>query len=148
MAGALYWRHEGAAEAEDSHVDLVSPFSLSAAVRFAVFYAGVLLVVALARTYLDERWLYAVAAVAGLTDVDAITLSMARIAAQHPEQTDVAVRAIVVAVCSNTVVKTGMVWAMGDTALRRRITLATLVLIGVSAGVLAIVAAARWSGVG
>lgn len=144
--GAVTWRREARDNPEDSHVDLVSPFSLSSAIRFAAFYAGVLLLVALARRYLDERWLYAIAAVAGLTDVDAITLSMARVASQHPEQTDVAVRAIVVAVCSNTLVKTGMVWAMGDQELRRRIALATLALLGSTGLAVAAVAAARWSG--
>ena len=144
ILAAVAWRG-GSSEADGaSDVELVTPFSLGAAVRFAIFYAGVLVVVALARTYLDEAWLYAVAALAGLTDVDAITLSMARMALLHPEQREVAVRAIVVAVASNTLVKTGMVIALGDRALARRVTLSTLIVLGAAVGALALVAAARW----
>lgn len=134
VLAAVTWRKERAAEDGDNQVDLATPFSLGVAIRFAAFYAGVLLVVALARTYLDAGWMYAIAAVAGLTDVDAITLSMARLSLSDPEQTPLAVSAIVVAVASNTVVKAGMVWGMGDHALRKRIAWCTLVLLGVAAG--------------
>ena len=57
-------------------VPLKNPFSLTAAAKFAAFFAVVLLVVALVQMYWPGRGLYMVAALAGLTDVDAITLSI------------------------------------------------------------------------
>ena len=54
------------------------------------------------------------AALAGTTDVDAITLSMAQYARSGNPQ--VAAHAITIAVLSNTVVKTGMVLVLGSGA--------------------------------
>jgi uncharacterized membrane protein (DUF4010 family) len=92
--------------------------------RFALLFAAVLLAVKLVQTYLPGGSLYLVAALAGLTDVDAITLSMARYARDGGESV-VAVRAIVIAMLSNTLVKAGLVVFLGQAALRRRIGVAT-----------------------
>ena len=82
-----------------------------------------------AEAYLGETGLYLAGAVAGLTDVDAISLSMANLATANPESLKVAARTIVIAVVSNTLVKTGMAVFLGAPALRRTILLATLPLL-------------------
>jgi len=64
-----------------------------------------------------------VAALAGLTDVDAITLSMAEYAKVNPPT--VAAIAVVIAAISNTVVKCGMVTTLGGPALRLPMLLTT-----------------------
>jgi uncharacterized membrane protein (DUF4010 family) len=68
-----------------------------------------------------------VAALAGLTDVDAITLSMAEYAKANDPGT--AVRAIVVAALTNTLVKCGMVASLGGPGLRGPILFATAVIL-------------------
>jgi uncharacterized membrane protein (DUF4010 family) len=73
--------------------------------------------------------LYVVAGLAGLTDVDAITLSMADFARQGGDAAT-AVGAIVVASIANTVVKCGLVTALGSAALRTRLVPATLAILG------------------
>nr|HOP41744.1 DUF4010 domain-containing protein [Geobacteraceae bacterium] len=55
------------------------PTNLLAAVLFGGLYALVLLAVAAAKEYFGDRGLYLVAALSGLTDIDAITLSTAHI---------------------------------------------------------------------
>ena len=103
---------------------LHNPFSLTSAIKFAALFAVVLLVVKIVQAYAPETGLYYVAALAGTTDVDAITLSMAQYArAGSPE---VASHAIMIAVLSNTIVKTGMVVALGTPALRGSILVATV----------------------
>jgi len=57
--------------------DLANPFRLTEALKFTAFYAAVLLIVRAANTYLGSPGLTAAAALSGLTDVDAITLSLA-----------------------------------------------------------------------
>jgi uncharacterized membrane protein (DUF4010 family) len=104
-------------------VELKNPFSLTAAAKFAAFFAVVLLVVKLVQMYFPGRGLYMVAALAGLTDVDAITLSMADYA--KTGDTQVAVNAIVIAALTNTLVKCGMAAWLGGAALRRPILIAT-----------------------
>jgi uncharacterized membrane protein (DUF4010 family) len=114
-------------------LELKTPFSLTAAIQFAAAFAVVLLVVKLAETYLPASGLYAVAALAGLTDVDAITLSVADRARDSLDHATAA-RAIVVAAVTNTVVKAGLVALLGAPALRARILPAAAAII--AAGVL------------
>jgi len=79
------------------------------------------------QAYAPGRGLYFVAALAGTTDVDAITLSMAQYARGGDPQ--LAVRAITIAALSNTVVKAGVVMALGGRALRRPVLLSALAIV-------------------
>jgi uncharacterized membrane protein (DUF4010 family) len=104
-------------------VPLKNPFSLTAAAQFAMVFAVVLLLVKMTQFYFPGGGVYIVAALAGLTDVDAITLSMAEYAKANPPT--IAASAVVIAALSNTVVKCGMVATLGGRALRRPILLTT-----------------------
>jgi uncharacterized membrane protein (DUF4010 family) len=79
---------------------------LTAAAKFAAFFAVVLLAVKIVQENFPASGFYAVAALAGLTDVDAITLSMAEFV--KAGGTSVAATAIMIAALSNTLVKCGM----------------------------------------
>lgn len=130
LAGWFYWRGSGAARAGEarSEVPLKNPFSLWEASKFGLLFAVVLLVVQLTQRYLHGEGLYVVAAIAGLTDVDAITLSMADFARLGGDA-GTAVGAIVVAALANTVVKCGLVVALGSPALRVRLLPATVAIL-------------------
>jgi uncharacterized membrane protein (DUF4010 family) len=120
-AWLLYQRSGASAGPQD--VPLKNPFSLTAAAQFALIFAAVLLLVKLTQFYFPGGGVYIVAALAGLTDVDAITLSMAEYAKGNSPT--VAAIAVVIAAISNTVVKCGMVATLGGPALRRPMLLAT-----------------------
>jgi uncharacterized membrane protein (DUF4010 family) len=114
-----------------------NPFELGEAVKFGLLFGAVTVAAKAAEVYLGERGLYLAGAIAGLTDVDAITLSMANLAAGQPESLVVAARTIVIAAVSNTLLKTGMAASMGAPALRRiLIPIAALLLAAAAAGVL------------
>ena len=116
-----------------------NPFELGEAIKFGLLFGVVTLVAKAAEVYLGETGLYIAGALAGLTDVDAISLSMANLAAAEPESLNVAGRTIVIAVVSNTLTKTGMAVFLGAPALRRTILLATLpLLIGAAVGAMVI----------
>ena len=68
------------------------------------------------------------AGLAGLTDVDAITLSMARMARDGGGLV-LAAGAVAIAAVTNTVVKAGLVVALGSRDLARRIVPAALVIV-------------------
>jgi uncharacterized membrane protein (DUF4010 family) len=132
LAVALLMRRTRKQEpAVAASVALRNPFSLTAAMKFALFFAAVLIVVALAQRYFPSRGYYFVAALAGLTDVDAITLSMSSLVRDGGVPATTAARALVVAALSNTVVKCGMVVAIASAALRWRTVVATAVLLAV-----------------
>ena len=105
-----------------------NPFELSEAIKFGLMFGVVTVVAKAAEAYFGATGLYLAGALAGLTDVDAISLSMANLATTSPESLIVAQRTIVIAVISNTLVKCGMAAFMGAPGLRRTIFLVTLIL--------------------
>ena len=88
-----------------------------------------LLVVAGVRRYFPGQGYYVVAALAGLTDVDAITLSMASLARDGGTDAATATGAIVVAALANTLVKCGIIVGTAAVALRRRVVVVTLLVL-------------------
>ncbi|HXX48550.1 MAG TPA: DUF4010 domain-containing protein, partial [Myxococcota bacterium] len=85
-----------------------------------------------AQVYLGDAGLYLAGAIAGLTDVDAISLSMAQLAVSDPPSAEIAARTIVIAVASNTVFKAGMVAFLGAAGLRNTILASAALMIAVA----------------
>lgn len=132
VGAALYFLRGRSERGSADAVALKNPFSLWEATKFALFFTAVVLLVAVVRKELAPEAVYVVAALAGATDVDAITLSMARL-----EGTDAAsaALAVVIAAMSNTVAKTGIAWYSGARALGMRLTLAAAAMVGAGGAV-------------
>jgi uncharacterized membrane protein (DUF4010 family) len=128
-------RTSGDATASAETVPLRNPFSLTEASKFAAFFAAVLLLVKFVQLRFPGKGLYMVAGLAGMTDVDAITLSMAEYAKSGDAR--IAVGAIVIAALTNTAVKCGIVAMLGGAGLRRIVVVAT-------AGILAATLVVVW----
>jgi len=124
MTSAWLWRNSAAkASTEAGDIQLKNPFELTTAFKFAAFFALVLLGAKAATTYFGEGATYLTGVLAGTTDVDAITLSMTRLAQTGSIRTPVAVTTILLGVASNTLVKAGMAGFAGGWAFGRRITI-------------------------
>jgi uncharacterized membrane protein (DUF4010 family) len=124
IAAALLWRvSQTQAVAEAGEIHFSNPFELGSAVKFAAFFALVLLAAKAATTYFGTGATYLMGVLAGTTDVDAITLSMTRLAQTGSIGTPVAVTTILLGVASNTLVKAGMTAFAGGWAFGRRIVL-------------------------
>ncbi len=119
---ALYLAGIGSQELELQ--DDEPPSDLRAAVMFGLLYAAVLLGVAIAKEHWGDQGLYAVAAISGLTDVDAITLSTSELMRADELPTSTGWRLILVGSLANLVFKGGIVAALGHPKLRRRIGIA------------------------
>src|SRR5262245_9859945 len=114
-----------------------NPFELGEAIKFGLLFGVVTVAAKAAQAYFGEKGLYLAGAVAGLTDVDAIALSMANLAASNPESTVVAARTIVIAVLANTATKTALAASMGTPALRRTLLATTgLLLVAAIGGII------------
>ena len=111
-----------------------NPFELSEAIKFGFLFGVVTVVAKAAETYFGATGLYLAGALTGLTDVDAISLSMANLATMNPESLLIAARTIVIAVVANTLVKAVMAAFMGAPALRRTVSLATILLLIAAGG--------------
>lgn len=123
MAASALWlwlrtRNEAAARTDGQQ-----PASLKTAFSFAALYVVVLLAVAFVNERVGTRGLYVVSVVSGLTDVDAITLSVARLVGSGQIDGSQGWRLVVVGVLSNLVFKGAMAAALGDGRLRRYIAL-------------------------
>ncbi len=113
-----------------------NPFELGTALKFALLFAAVLIGSKAAAIHLGTAGTYAAGVLAGTTDVDAITLSMARLAGGQVAP-QVAATTIFLGAASNTLVKAGMAAVLGGWAFGRRVAvaLAAMLLAG-TAGVL------------
>ena len=127
-AALLYLRihRDGREASAQGHLQVSNPFSVTSAVKFAAFFAVVLVAVKIAQDNFSESGVYVVAALAGLTDVDAITLSMAELA--KTGDAHVAVVAILIAALVNTAVKCGIAFVLGGSALGKPLLWAILAM--------------------
>lgn len=124
-------------ETIETKVELSDPFRLSPALKFGAFFAFVLLVSKLATTSFGDAGTYAASVVAGLADVDAITLSLATLARTSQMDEGVAVAAITLAAITNTLVKLGITFILGSKEFGLRVATIFVPIIGV--GLLAII---------
>jgi uncharacterized membrane protein (DUF4010 family) len=97
------------------------PSTLRSAIIFGLLYAVVALAVAAARQHLSEGALYAVAAISGLTDVDAITLSTSRMINSGQLGAEIGWRIILVGALANLGFKAGIAISAGGRQLARAV---------------------------
>lgn len=98
-----------------------NPAELRSAILFGLLYGAILLAVAWAEDRMGDRGVLAAAFVGGLTDVDALTLSSAHLAASGRLAAETAFRAVLVASLSNLLFKFGLVLLLGGPRLVRRV---------------------------
>ncbi len=130
MIGVAFRRTKGGGEAAEADT---SPLHVMASVRMAVLFWLALIGIEL----LERRWgssgVYTSAVILGLTDMDALTVAMARFGAGE-SMTVVAAKGVAIGVLSNTVFKAGLGVTLGTPAFRARV-LAGLALLGAAVAV-------------
>lgn len=137
LGAAICWRSSG----HKGHIkpETRNPAEIRTAVTFGLLYAGVLLAVAAAKHFFGSQGVYLVSLISGLTDVDAITLSSARLFKTQVLDSMAAKNAIVLAIVANLAFKWGMAWAIGGWRLAR--------WLGTGFGLIALVAGIMvWAG--
>lgn len=109
-------------EQESGEMNLQNPLNFSVAIKFALIYAGVLWLVKFASDQFGTSGTYIASIISGVTDVDAITISMAKMA-KSSDNTDIATNSILIATLSNTMVKLIIALTLGNTALRKTVSI-------------------------
>jgi uncharacterized membrane protein (DUF4010 family) len=100
-------------EQERPDLRIENPLALGTALKLAGFIAGVMLAAELLRRMFGNAGVLIVAALSGVADVDAVTISMARPAGQGIELT-LAIQGILLAAAVNTGAKAALAaWAGG-----------------------------------
>jgi len=100
-----------------------NPSELKPALYFAGLYAIVLIAVAAAKDHFGQSGLYVVAVLSGLTDMDAITLSITQMVNAQNLPSETGWRLILTASMSNLVFKAGVVAIIGNRKLALRIAI-------------------------
>ena len=126
---------EGASEA----IRLSNPFSLGPAIKFALFFVGILFVAKFANIYLGDKGLYLASLVSGLADVDAITLSITEQTQSGQLTSLVGAIGITIAVVSNSIVKSGIAIYSGGLRFGGLVSTVLLGATGIGLGVLLII---------
>jgi len=134
-----YFFYKKSNEKEPGSIDLSNPFKLKSALLFGLVFAIVIFASRAAEIYIGTGGIFAASALAGLTSVDAIVLSLARLsegilpAGKTGLSEEIAVAAILVALISNTVVKAAIAVFIGSKELRKNtlMGLGVLVLVAV-----------------
>jgi uncharacterized membrane protein (DUF4010 family) len=127
-----------------SSVDLPKPTSsnpaeISVALSFALIYVAVLLAAAWLSDIAGDKGIYALAAISGLTDVDAIALSSLRLFELEKLSANHAVISIAIAFLCNMLFKFGLVFFIGGKRLAVQIiTGFSFMSVGVGIGLLMI----------
>jgi len=98
-----------------------NPTQLKSALVFGLMYAIVLFALALAKKFFGGQGLHAIAAISGLTDMDAITLSTSRMAMDDPSIAREGWQLIVIGALANVVFKVGIAGVVGGRKLLTRI---------------------------
>jgi uncharacterized membrane protein (DUF4010 family) len=104
-----------------------NPLRLGSAVLMAVGFQLVVMMLNLLKTQLGDPGVYLSAALAGLTDMDALTFAMSGLA-EDASQIGVAAGALVVGMIVNTLFKTGFALALGSPAYRKTAVTGLLVI--------------------
>jgi uncharacterized membrane protein (DUF4010 family) len=135
LAGAaVMWN--GSASTGKSPLRPTNPSELKPAILFAILYATVLVVVAAAQDLLGSPGLFAAAAISGLTDMDAITLSTAQLVSRQTVDPDTGWRLILVGAMSNLVFKLALATSLGSRAIATRLAVLFSVAISVGAALI------------
>jgi uncharacterized membrane protein (DUF4010 family) len=113
-------------------LELRNPFDLWTALKLAALIAVILVLSEMLSESFGGRGILLLAAASGIADVDALTLSMSRLAGSRILVSD-AVAAILFACCVNTIFKTAMAIYVGGWAIGRTVAIASALAVAVLA---------------
>jgi uncharacterized membrane protein (DUF4010 family) len=123
LAGSVvlsYWERQGASEhpklQKHPQLQIKNPFDLGTVLQLAGFIALILLLAKLVAAQAGNAGLFLLAAISGIADVDALTLSMARLSGVQVAAVDAAT-AILVAASVNTASKAAIAAFVGGSRL-------------------------------
>ena len=129
--GYLYW--DIRTKKSNEQVSFVNPFELGPAIKFGILFSVILLVSKAAQIYLGDTGLYLASLLSGLADVDAISLSVAKLAKDSADiASSTAARAILLAALANTIAKGGIVLFGGSKPIKKALLPGFLLLLIVS----------------
>jgi uncharacterized membrane protein (DUF4010 family) len=109
LAGGLWLLRSNSDSDKEPHIEVNNPFNIVTALKFGGFLALILFLSTAMKEWFGDEGIYLLSVVSGLMDVDAITLSLSRLAIEDISD-DVAIFGIILASITNTMTK-GFIFA-------------------------------------
>ena len=132
----LFMRKKPAEAGDGKPLKLKNPLDLASALVFGLIFAVVLVILQFLQTYFGDAGVYAASALAGLTDVNPITLSVSELASTAKINLEVAGVSIVLAAVMNSISKTIISLTGGSPEIRKPVLISFGVI--VSTGLLSV----------
>jgi len=126
-------------DGDGGKMELKNPFELGSAIKVTLVFAIVLFAMKAAQHYAGTQGVYLASALGGTTDVDAVTLSSARLAKDGLEPLTATI-SILIAIAVNTIVKSGLAIGVGGWVLGKRVVLVGALVIVAGAAALGLTA--------
>ncbi len=137
LGAVIAWRWASLQESNPAPLvsTLKNPLELGAALRFTLILVAIMLLAQGLHHYLGASGIYGLAAISGLADVDALSLSLSKMAGQGQITANVATQAIVLAILVNTLIKTALAFSIGGRLLGWRVAVVLVPTVGVGMAV-------------
>ncbi|HHH20619.1 MAG TPA: MgtC/SapB family protein [Nitratifractor sp.] len=125
------------AKSPSAHIDLTksniakNPLQLSEALKFGLLFGIIYGAIAFIQSRYGDMGVYIVSFISGISDVDAITLSLSQMANDGKLLLDISAYGIIIASVTNSFVKLAIVFWLGGLRLGLRIALFFLVTLGI-----------------
>lgn len=126
---ALVGLRRAGANGEESKLELTNPLDVAGVLKFGALLTVIIVASQVAAGWAGDAGVYTVAALSGIADVDAVTLTMSR-AAPVKVETGVAAAAILIVTGVNTVAKAVLGWISGGAQFGRIMVAAAAAALG------------------
>jgi uncharacterized membrane protein (DUF4010 family) len=110
LIGLRQWRLTGQQPGKEAPATMAQPYDLGTALGFGLFLALMAVLVPSAKAWLGDSGLYALSALSGLADVDAIVIALARQQGEGALPAATTALALGLAALTNSVVKASIAW--------------------------------------
>ena len=102
----IYLKNKQAiSQSSQQEIPFSNPFQISSALQFGIVYGAVIFATKALQHFYGTKGVYIASFLSGIIDVDAITLSLSNLAKSGNIETTIAVKAIIIAVVSNSIFK-------------------------------------------
>ena len=130
LGAAFYFLRQQKDGVERGRLKLTNPFELVTVLKFGLILTAITAATKILTQIGSGQGVYALAALSGIADVDAMTLSMSRLASDEAKVA-LAANAILIVVAVNTVAKAVIGWATGGAQFGKRMMAAAAVAIAI-----------------
>ncbi|WP_295420399.1 MgtC/SapB family protein [Sulfurovum sp.] len=131
----ILYKHSQTAAFDLEKTDIgKNPLQLSEAIKFGILFGVIYGAISIVQNHYGNIGVYIISTLSGITDVDAITLSLTQLATDKKLSLQASANGIVIASVTNSLVKLGIIYWIGGKRIGWRLTLFFLITLGMMGG--------------